>query len=148
MTQEYDNIALMRRFFQEVWNEGKEETIDELYAVGGESHGIGDEYEKGPGAFKQLHRVMLQTCDIHIQVDDIIAAGDRIAMRATIKMQHKATGKQLIVMGGGFARIQGGQIVEAWNGWDFLGALQQLGLLPQDALAQALQGSLKPIESK
>ncbi len=139
-TPEYNNIALLNRFFEEVWRQGKEETIDELYAVGGEAHGIGEQYKKGPEEFKLIHRLIWQTCtNIRIDVGDMFAAGDRVAIRATFTMTHKATGKELQFSGGGFARIQGGQIVEAWNGWDFLSILQTLGSVPEDILEKTLR---------
>jgi hypothetical protein len=36
------NKALVRRWFKEVWNEGREATIDELFAETGVAYGLGD----------------------------------------------------------------------------------------------------------
>ena len=36
------NKALVRRWFEEVWNQGREETIDELFAANGIGYGLGD----------------------------------------------------------------------------------------------------------
>ena len=36
------NKALVRRWFEEVWNQGREETIDELFAANGVGYGLGD----------------------------------------------------------------------------------------------------------
>ena len=45
--------------------------------------------------------------------------------------------------GGAFARVQGRQIVETWDSWNFLGLLEAMGALPQGTLRLALAGELK-----
>lgn len=37
------NVAAIRRWFQGVWNEGREQTIDELFAEDWLAHGLGHE---------------------------------------------------------------------------------------------------------
>jgi len=141
MDTEENNIKLMRRFFDEVWNQGREESIDELYADEGTAEGLGEEYKGGPEAFKQLHRLLHKTCsDIHIELDDLIAEGGRVALRGKATMTHKVTGKQLEFEGVGFVEIKDGKIVQAWNGWDFMSVIVQLGGMPENGLVQALEG--------
>ena len=36
------NKALVRRWFDEVWNQGREDTIDELLAATAIAHGLGE----------------------------------------------------------------------------------------------------------
>ncbi len=52
------NKALVRRWFKEVWNEGREATIDELFAESGLAYGLGDgEAEvRGPAQLKPFVR--------------------------------------------------------------------------------------------
>ena len=38
-----ENKALIHRWFEEVWNKGREEVIDELFAADGIAHGLADE---------------------------------------------------------------------------------------------------------
>ena len=142
---EQQNMDVMHRFFDEVWNKGREEAIDELYVPEGTAHGLGEKYKSGPEEFKLFHRLLCQTCsDIHAEMNDIMAAGDRVAIRGTITMKHNATGRDLRIEGGGFARINDGKIVEAWNGWDFVGVMVQLGALAEDSLDNAfLTGQAK-----
>lgn len=141
MTQECRNIELISRWFDQVWNQGIESAIDEMYAVDGVAWGLGEDYVKGPEAFKQFHRLFLETLsNIEYTIDDMIAAGDRVAMRGKFEMTHKATGKQITIRGGGIAHIRDGKIIEAWNAWDFLGALVQIGSLSENAFAEALRG--------
>ena len=139
MTIEVQNMEMIKRFFDEVWNNGREEAIDELYVVGGEAHGLGEDFKNGPEAFKQFHQLIHATCtDIRVVIGDMLAAGDRVAIRASVYLTHKATGKALVLNGGGFMTVANGQIVQAWNGRDFLGMLAQLGTLPENALVHSL----------
>lgn len=141
MTTEYSTLALIYRWFDEVWDKGQEETIDELYAADGKAWGIGDTFLEGPDAFKGMHRLFHESLsDIQCNVEDVIAAGDRAAMRGTLTMTHRASGKTIILQGGCFIRVRDGQISEAWNTWDFLGVLTQLGVLEEDAFPKALRG--------
>ena len=141
MPDETANTALIRRWFDEVWDKGREDAIDEMYASDGKAWGIGDAYADGPEALKSFHRLFLATlADIHVEIHDLIDAGDRVAMRCTFHMTHRASGKRIVMRGGGIGHIKDGQITEAWNAWDFLGVLTQLGALPETALAEALSG--------
>ncbi len=141
-TPEYESIDLIYRFFEEVWNKGREEAIDEMYVPEGQAYGLGEQYRKGPEQFKLLHRLIQENCsDIHAVVEDVIAAGDRVSMRGVLTMVHKATGRQLRLEGGSYNRIKDGKIVEAWNGWDFMGILLSLGVVTENCLANALCGN-------
>ena len=48
------NKAIVRRWFEEVWNQGREETIDELFAPHAVGYGLGDTdvTTRGPAEFK------------------------------------------------------------------------------------------------
>src|ERR687890_2497278 len=77
--------------------------------------------------------------DITITVEDVIAEGDKVVSRYTIRGTHQGeteefgppTGRQ--IEGGGItiSRIEGGKIVEDWDSYDNLTTLQQLGLAPE-----------------
>lgn len=47
-------------------------------------------------------------------------------------------GRTVNVDGGGFIRLEDGKIVEAWNQWNFLDMLTDMGELPPGFLLQAL----------
>ena len=44
-----DNKALTRRWFEEVWNQRREQTIDEMISPGGIIHGLAESGEDLPG---------------------------------------------------------------------------------------------------
>lgn len=132
--------AVVRTWFEEVWNQGREETIDRLFAASGVAHGLpGGSPLRGPEDFKPFFRSFRGAFpDIHVEVTQTVVEEDRVALHCNVKGTHKghtlgmpATGKPVEFSGIVIVRIQDGQIVESWNHFDFLGFYQQLGLLPQ-----------------
>jgi predicted ester cyclase len=76
--------------------------------------------------------------DLHFTIEDQIAEGDKVVNRVTARGTHLGdfrgippTGKQVTVAGITIDRIAGGKLVESWTSWDFLGILQQLGVVPK-----------------
>ena len=75
--------------------------------------------------------------DFQTRIEDIVAEGDKGALRITWSGTHKgelmgipATGKHVEVTEMQFYRIQDGKIAERWVEADMLGMLQQMGLVP------------------
>ena len=132
--------SVMRTWFEEVWNQGREDTIDRLFATDGLAHGLpGGVSLRGPEAFKPFfHSFRGAFPDIRIEVLRTVTEGDMVAIHCRVKGTHKgdtmgisATGKTTDFSGMCIARVRDGKIVEAWNSFDFLSFYQQLGLLPQ-----------------
>jgi steroid delta-isomerase-like uncharacterized protein len=134
------NKALVRRWFEEVWNQGREATIDELFAANGVGYGLGDTDAalRGPDGFKPFVRNLRGALpDIHMKIEDCLAEGEKVTVRITVEGTHKGgqlgvapTGRRIHIEGIVVVRIVNGQIVEGWNSWDQLGLLRQIGALP------------------
>ena len=134
------NKAVVRRWFEEVWNQGREATIDELFPAEGVAHGLGDSEADVHGAaeFKPfVANIRGSIPDTHIRVDDIFADGDRVAVRVTLEGTHSGeglsvppTGRKVRIQGIIILRMVDGRIVEGWNCYDQLGLLRQIGALP------------------
>jgi steroid delta-isomerase-like uncharacterized protein len=134
---QHANKVLIHRWFEEVWNQGREETVDELMAPDAIAIGLGesDVETRGPAGFKQFLRNMRGSfSDLRIDVDDSIAEGDKVVVRVVLHGTHDGgglgmapTGRRVRVAGIVIAEIAGGQIVKAWNSWDQLGLIRQLG---------------------
>jgi hypothetical protein len=70
------NKALARRWFEEVWNQGRESTIDELFHPQGKACGFPDPDSVlvGPEGFKAVHRQFNNAfTNLHIDIHDLIA---------------------------------------------------------------------------
>jgi steroid delta-isomerase-like uncharacterized protein len=133
-----ENEALIRYWFEEVWNKGRAEVIDEMFAEDVLIHGLGEGGSDlhGPDAFKVFHSQFMGAFpDIHITVEDVLSGEDRTAARFSGTATHtgphlgvEATGKKVTFTGMTFTRWRNGQIVEGWNNVDIAGILQQVGV--------------------
>ena len=133
------NIALVYRWFEEVWNQGLEKTIDELFSPVGIAHGLSDTDMdvQGPAQFKPFVRNLRGSLpDIRITVEDTVAQDDKVMARVVVEGTHTGdglgvppSGRRVRIAGIVLVRISGGQIVEGWNSWDQLGLLRQVGAI-------------------
>lgn len=80
--------------------------------------------------------------DLHFELDDIVAEGDRVVTRMTATGTHhgsylgmEATYRPIRCTVLGIARVRGDRIVEHWGVTDELAMMAQLGLLPDEYLA-------------
>lgn len=135
-----ENRALLHRWFEEVWNKGRAEAIDEMFAEDGIAHGLADETGaqlRGPAGFKEFHQKFRGAFpDIVVTVEDTVAEGDKVAARCSVRAKHTgdhlgfaATQKPMEITGMTFVRIRDGKIVEGWNNFDFMSMYKQLGAL-------------------
>ena len=131
-----DIRQLARRWFEEVWNRGNDATITELASADAVIHGLGEGGRKLAGAegFRHFYRLFRSAFpDLHVTVEDIIAEGDKAAVRITFTGTHTgdglgipATGRNVNATGIIITRWRDGQIVEGWNEFDAAGMMQQL----------------------
>ncbi len=135
-----ESKEVMRRWFEEVWNKGREEVIDQLFAEDGVAHGLADESGselRGPEGFKPFfHKFRGAFPDIQVVIEDAIAEGDKVAVRCSVRARHTgeglglaATNQPVAINGMCIARVKNGKIVEAWNNFDFMGLFQQIGAI-------------------
>lgn len=131
------NKAIARRFFEQVWNKGNLDVIDETHAAGYVLHDpTGDiQGTEGLRQFVMVYRTAFP--DFHVTIEDEIAEGDMVVLRWTVTGTHKAelmgippTNKRMKMAGITMGRIASRKIVEAWNSLDALGMMQQLGVIP------------------
>jgi len=134
------NKALIRRWFEEVWNKGRVAAIAELFAAEGVAHGLSDEpgkTMKGPDDFTPFHSIFRGAFpDIEVVVEDTIAEGDLVAARCSVRGRHTgdhlgiaASNAPVKFTGMAIVRIRDGKIVEAWNNFDFLAMNKQIGIM-------------------
>lgn len=135
-----ENKALLRRWFEEVWNKGRADAIEEMFAADGIAHGLSDDSGnplRGPNDFKPFHETFRGAFpDIEVVVEDVIAEGDLVAARCSVRGKHTgdhlgvaATNAPVQFTGMTIARIRDGKIVEAWNNFDFMKMNKQIGVI-------------------
>lgn len=129
-----DNKALSRRWFEEVWNKRRKDVIHEMSQSDAVTHGL---VEGKPGSVAEFvpfyERFLATFPDIHINVEDVIAEGDKTAVRLSARGTHTGsamgiapTQKPVIFSGIIMIRWKDGKIAEAWNEFDAWGMMQQL----------------------
>ncbi|MFN3359646.1 MAG: ester cyclase [Pseudomonas sp.] len=129
------NKALTRREQEEFWAGGNAALADVLFAA---------QVTEGDGRVvtptdltAQMQMQRNAAPDLQIRVLDQIAEGDRVVSRLEITGTHLGewqgippTGRRFAMTGMVMRRIAGDKIVERWDSLDWLGAFQQLGLIP------------------
>lgn len=138
-----ENIALMTRWYREVWRERKNDTVHELLASDARLRGqAGPEQEiQGPEEFVEFaERIRNAFPDTEIAIEDIFAIDDKVAVRWIATGTHMGdglgvppSGRRVRVSGVTIARVINGKIVEGWDNWDRLGMLEQIGAYNQPA---------------
>jgi predicted ester cyclase len=129
-----ENKALVRRYC-EAYSRGDDAAVADLLADGYVSHlrVPSDKAENRRRA--AASRVSLR--DQRLAVEDMVAEGDRVAWRWTLRAIHTGvlagiapTGREVAFGGLGVVRVEGGRIAEMWDLPDALGLLRLLGALP------------------
>jgi len=134
------NKAIVRRFFEEIFGQGKLAVADEIVSPDHVDGGPGalPGIPSGPEGSKMLVTVYRNAFpDIHFTIDEQITEGDTVVTRWTAYGTHKgelagipATGKSATVTGMAVDRIENGKIVATWGIFDQFGMMQQLGVIP------------------
>jgi predicted ester cyclase len=133
------NRAIVRRWFDEFWNAGKLEVLDDLLQpdyVFGEGYGAGAPSVEGINAANLFwHRVLP---DIQFTLEDVIAEGDTVVVRWTARGTHQgdwemelgtipASGKATTTPGTSSFYLRDGKIIRDENHIDFVSLLKQMG---------------------
>jgi predicted ester cyclase len=137
-----ENKAVVRRFnelVEEYWRTGDADAFDEVVASDFVHHapGLPPDLE---GMKQSLPMFRAAFPDMRLTEEDLIAKGDKVADRVTVRGTHEgelmgipATGKQVEFTETHISRIADGKIVERWGEWDVLGMMRPLGAVPQQA---------------
>lgn len=130
---------LVRAWFHEVWDEGREDSIDRLMARDAKVHGLsgpdGPTTMVGPDQFKPFFRMMRAAFgDLEVQVLRTVVQGDMAVAHCHVIARHVGetlggppTNRPVEFEGVTIARVKDGKLVEGWNVFDFLSMYQQLG---------------------
>lgn len=131
----YDNKQLTRRVWEEIWNQGKLEVIEELIDPTFEGH----DPLMGPlkrDAFRNAvkgYRTAFP--DLKLELNAIFAEDNFVTTRWTMRATHlgpflgtESTGKSAQVTGVNLGELRNGRLVSDYMEWDVAGLFRQLGL--------------------
>lgn len=134
------NKALIRRWFEEVWNQGRPEAVREMMSEDCVNHGLSEDVNQpllGATGFLPFHTQFREAFpNIEVVVEDALAEGDKVAARCSVRGKHvgdslgfKATDRTTDFDGIVIARVKDGMFVESWNNFDFMRMYKQLGAI-------------------
>ncbi len=140
------NKAIIRRFYEEVFNQRNIEAIDELVHPKFFNHDPTPAASRDPESMKQFIKILTTAFpDHHHAIEDLIAEENKVVMRCTLTATHQGqfpgflemppTGKSICQRQIHILRIQDSQVAEHWVVRDDLAMMQQLGLIPMPAAA-------------
>src|SRR5262245_42285670 len=114
------NKALMRRVYEEMWNQGKPALAAEIFA-------------QPAGVERFVSQFLISFPDLQHTVEAMIAEGDQVAVRFSANgthtaqwMQLSATRRPIHYTGVTIARIAENKIIEHHTWWDKAGLLEQI----------------------
>jgi len=124
---------VVRRFLEDVWSRGDLDACDQLINAD-HVHHFGARDIRGPDGVKALVAGLRQTFpDLRIDVDDVIAEGDKVAVRMTLRgtdrggfMGQAPTSNSVSYEAVDFFRVANGKLIERWGVVDALALRQQL----------------------
>lgn len=129
------NIQVVRRVFEEVWNQGNLDLLDELLDPEFIDHSAPPGTPPGIRGYKiAITRFRNAFPDIRFNLDQVTAEDDRVAIRLTGKGTHRGMflgipGTNKVVSFGGmtFIRMDNRMVMERWGISDMPGLMMQLG---------------------
>jgi ketosteroid isomerase-like protein len=116
------NAALMGRYYDEVFNRRNLEFLRDHLHPDVVGHGPGaDDLSRGIEQVVAFSAYVFQAYDDYrLCVDDILAEGDRVMVRATVTARHRATGLPVRFFGISVYRLEDGRVREYWRAYDRL----------------------------
>jgi predicted ester cyclase len=130
-----ENKTVVRRVFEEIFNQNNLATVDELIAADYVYHRPGGPEMRGPATYKRLLGTFRMAFpDVQFTIQEMIAEGDAVFTRWRFSATHQGefmgiapTGNRILSDGMLLSRCAGGMLVEEVELMDELGILRQLG---------------------
>ena len=123
------NKAVAMRVFDEIFNQGKFQVADEIYAPDFQNHGLHRSVDLKTDQ-DAVHAEKKAFPDLQMSVQQVVAEGDKVAVLWTFQGTHTGsgyeglppTGTRVEVRGITIWRIVDGRIVEEWSSFSETGA--------------------------
>ncbi len=136
-----ENKAVVRRAYEEAWNNRNVDVLDELLPTDYLMH-TRPTVNNGREVIKDgIRGYHVAFPDLHVTIEDLLAEGDKVVMRGTWEGTHlgvwntqlfgavQPTGVRAKWGGTHLFRVAGGRIMESYYSTDFLSLFRQLGLI-------------------
>ncbi len=133
-----DNKALVRRYYDEVFNQRNVDLVDELAVEDYIEHDPFPGQGNGRSDLKARVQAILGAFNpVSFALEDLVSEGDRVVVRWTQTSTHSGnfmgmppTGKQFSIAGIDIHEVRAGRMAEHWHVVDMYALLIQLGAIP------------------
>ena len=140
MSTNEQNKAIVRRFVEEIFVQGRKDVVDELVADDFVAH----TWQSTTGNPKDDLKAAGALEDPAFTIDGMIAEGDNIVARLTTSatqvgpfMGLPPSGKRYTIEEIHWFRVRDNKVVEHWHQMDQMGLMKQLGAMPGGGPAEA-----------
>ncbi|MES2386734.1 MAG: ester cyclase [Bacteroidota bacterium] len=128
--------AFMTRWYNELWNRGNEDIIDEMLHPECKAYGLGAEPFIGPAEFKYFYRAFKRDySDINVVIERTLVDGNFAISICIVSATYLPTDREVKFSGTSIAEIENGQLINGWNHFDFLTLNMQTGKIKPEQLA-------------
>ena len=134
-----DAGANTRRWFEEIWNRGNLDVIDEFMGPQTVIHDAGPEPGdiSDPNVFKGMAAALRSAFpDLRLTIHELIAQDSRAALRFSATGTHRGpflglapSGRSFTITGMAMGEWDGDRLIAGWNNIDMLSLLAQLGIV-------------------
>lgn len=138
------NKTVLRRIFEELFNEHRLELIPELYTDNCEGcDPANDRNMLGKDDLLMLLESYRTTFPNHkYTVHKIISEGDFGCVRWSVDLDTGNNDPKLIIDGMSMCRFENGKVCAVWQHWDNLGFLKEMGAVPPETSVAAIVAKL------
>jgi steroid delta-isomerase-like uncharacterized protein len=141
MPSQHNKDIVLRKWYEELWNNWNVSVADDLFTSDYVLHVSGVPVPMDRAGAKQVVQMFsVAFPDLKHTVDEMIAEGEAVAARWTVRGTHQGdfqgiapTGKPVRLSGTTVHHLADGRIVETWLTFDNLEMLQQLGAVPRSS---------------
>lgn len=131
-----ENKELLRRFYEEVYVRWNMDVADEVLSPGFISHDWPQGTPGGSQAFRAYYATFRRAVpDARYKVDDLVAEGDKVVVRWTMRGTYEGafpgidvppTGGPITLKGVAIYRVEKGKLTERWVVSDLYGLLKDV----------------------
>jgi predicted ester cyclase len=131
---------MIRKIFEEAYNKGNLEVLDELIAPNYLRHQPPMKKVEGSEAYKKfVADVRSAYTNFNIRLEEILVDGNKTVVRITLTGKHTGktptlmappTGKEISMAGCVVSTWENGKVVEEWVYNDYMGLTHQFGVVP------------------
>jgi steroid delta-isomerase-like uncharacterized protein len=133
-----DNKETVKRYYLEVFNQGRNEVLDEIAAADHVEHDPFPGQSQGIEGLRQRVGTIRGAFNPQFTLEDVLEAeGDKVVVRWTNRGVHEGeffgvppTGKEVVATGIDIHQMRDGKMAEHWDEVDLFGVMMQLGAIP------------------